>query len=111
MAEAKGKKAAADAAAGDDQDAGNTPSDPEPTQEGAAEGLTRIKVRLGGDKQAKLFTTCGPAVNGSVIDLPTAEARRFCDLELALPTMAEVNVIAPKCYIENNKYIGPPDAA
>ncbi len=105
MAEAKGKKGAADAAP--DEQEGNTPSDPMPTQE----GITRIKVRLGGDKNAKLFTSCGPAVNGSVIDLPTDEARRFCDLELALPTLADVNVIAPKCYVERNKYIGPPDAA
>ena len=83
---------------------------PEPTPEPMAAGVTRIKVKLPGDKQAKLFTSCGPAVNGSIIDLPTEEAARFCELELAIPSLAELMVIEPKCYIEKNKYIGPPDA-
>ena len=73
------------------------------------EAVMRIRVRLPGGRNAKLFTTRGPAVNGSVVDLPEDEAQRFCDRELALPTKDDTAMVEAECYTEGGRADATPE--
>lgn len=44
----------------------------------------RVEIRLPGGRAAKVFTSLGPARQGSVIDLPEQEAQSLIDADRAV---------------------------
>ena len=59
----------------------------------------RVKLTLHG-KTSKAFTSAGPLVTGSVVELPTDEAQRFIDLGCAQLTDDEPERIEPEVNVE-----------
>ena len=59
----------------------------------------RVKLTLHG-KTSKAFTSKGPLVTGSVVELPTDEAQRFIDLGCAQLTDDDEARIEPEVNVE-----------
>jgi len=53
----------------------------------------RVEIRLQGGPAAKVFTSLGPARQGSVIDLPAVEAEGLIDADRAVLTNKPFNVV------------------
>ena len=64
-----------------------------------AKKTIRIKLTLSGAK-AKVFTSEGPLVTGSVVELPSAEAERLIKLGKAHMTADDAERIEPATDIE-----------
>ncbi len=61
---------------------------------------TRVKFALANAK-SKAFTSKGPLVHGSVVDLPTDEAQRFVELGCAHLSDADEVRIEPEVNLES----------
>lgn len=59
----------------------------------------RVKLTLHG-KTAKAFTSKGPLVTGSVVELPAKEAQRLIDLDCAQLTDDDTARIEPEVNVE-----------
>ena len=65
-----------------------------------AKKTTRIKLALANDS-AKAFTSKGPLVHGSVVELPTDEAQRFIERGCAHLSDADELRVEPAVNIES----------
>ena len=66
-----------------------------------AKKTKRVKIALHG-KTAKAFTSEGPLVTGSVVELPTDEAQRLIDKGCAQLTDADEARIEPEVNVEGD---------
>ena len=82
--------------------------DPAPAAKRAPAPPLVIRVQLDThNPEAKVFTSKGPLVCGSVVELPVAEARRLIDLKMARISEAECERIEPTVNVELEKYVDP----
>lgn len=65
-----------------------------------APGKLRVEITLGSKRQAKVFTSRGPFVTGSVCELPADEAERYIDQGIARISPKDVDEIAPTTNVE-----------
>ena len=66
----------------------------------AKKNSVRVLIKLP-NQEAKVFSSLGPLVSGSVVDLPSEEAEQFMARGCALPSFDECeNKIAPVCDVE-----------
>ena len=70
---------------------------------------TRIKLALA-NESAKAFTSKGPLVHGSVVELPTDEAQRFIDLGCAHLSDADQVRVEPEVNLEGGGSDPEPEA-
>ena len=68
-----------------------------------AKKTTRVKLALH-NPEAKVFTSEGPLVTGSVVELPAEEAHRLIDLGCAHLTEALDVRVEPKVNIEGGTF-------
>lgn len=68
-----------------------------------AKKTTRVKLTLH-NSEAKVFTTEGPLVHGSVVSLPTEEAQRLIELGCATLTDADDVRVEPTVNIEGGTF-------
>lgn len=74
-----------------------------------AKKTTRVQLALA-NKFAKAFTSKGPLVHGSVVELPADEAQRFIELGCAHLTDVDEVRIEPEVNIESGGSDPEPEA-
>lgn len=63
--------------------------------------MVRVLVKLS-NSRAKIFSSKGPLLGGSIVDLPRAEAERFMKLGCALPSFEQdTEEVRPYCDVES----------
>lgn len=72
-----------------------------------AKKTTRVKLSLH-NPRAKVFTSEGPLVHGSIVDLPSEEARRYIERGTAHLSAEDEQRIEPEVNIEGGTF-GPSD--
>ena len=61
----------------------------------------KVKLTLP-SAEAKLFTSMGPLLDGSVVELPRAEAEGYCERGIAIPVLKDLaeDLREPICDVE-----------